>query len=648
MCSATETGQSDVEENSLKALSDNIKQLSEISQNSRTTFFMLILACAYSYLTIAATTDAALLSNSSATPLPIIPVNVSIKWFYYFAPIILSALFVYFHLYLDRFWRCLVLLPLRHPDGRGLDNYVYPWLISSAFIRGEIPPLSKYRISIRVEAFLSLLFGWWIIPVVLLFCWARYLVAHDWVGTLLHLMLFMATSGFALSVYYSAKNALRWMVDRKEQHGESVKLVPEKAIRHTRKQLTSILGWSLLLGGIMLFLSAGAIEGVPADQTGDDIVYSFYRYGNNVLATFGIEPYIKVEKHRFVTKLEKWEELLNDKEAMRSYLDRHSGLVLSNRDLRRMNGQNAFLPASRISGGTFDFARLQHIVLTGSELENVRLRGTKLTGADLQYAKIKNTQFEDVIADVINLKHAQFFSSSVSGDFSVASFENVTGDNITFKGRGLYGAQFIKTILPYSSFENVDLSGARIEGAELMYNTFNNTVFHKVDIKDADLSYSSFERCEFTSTSIDDVYFDEATFNNTLFDYSAPLKKISEFEEINCTTQLADRMQFTKFNGFGVIFTKSLFCNILFDKADLRFATFDNVKFHNTQFMDSDLAGVTFRDVDLSNVEFGNVDLSGSNLTRAYGISTQTLSGTCGNKETRLPPGVIIKPCRKE
>ena len=187
MSSIAETTESPVDKNSLARQQDNIAQLSEISRNSRTTFMAMILACVYSFLAIATTTDAALLSNSSATPLPIIQANVPIVWFYYFAPIILSVLFVYFHLYLERFWRCVALLPLRHPDGRGLDDYIYPWLISNAIIRGEIRELSVHRFSARIEAWLSLLLAWWLVPIVLLFYWARFLVAHDWAGTLLHI-----------------------------------------------------------------------------------------------------------------------------------------------------------------------------------------------------------------------------------------------------------------------------------------------------------------------------------------------------------------------------------------------------------------------------------------------------------------------------
>ena len=155
---------------------DIIDHISEISKNSRTTFFALIIACIYSFLAISNTSDVALLTNSGATPLPIIQVRVPIVWFYYFAPIILTGLFLYFHFYLERFWHSILHLPLYHPENRrGLDDYVYPWLISSTFIRGANPKLARKGPLSRLEYGLILVLAWWFIPIILVFYWARYL-----------------------------------------------------------------------------------------------------------------------------------------------------------------------------------------------------------------------------------------------------------------------------------------------------------------------------------------------------------------------------------------------------------------------------------------------------------------------------------------
>ena len=157
-----------------------VDHLDEISKNSRTTFYALIIACIYSYLAISTTSDAALLTNSGATPLPIIQVRVPIVWFYYFAPILLFALFLYFHFYLERFWYSVARLPLIHPeDRRRLDDYLYPWLISTTFIRGIHPELGRDRPQLYIEYVLCLLLAWWFIPIILFFYWARYLAALD-------------------------------------------------------------------------------------------------------------------------------------------------------------------------------------------------------------------------------------------------------------------------------------------------------------------------------------------------------------------------------------------------------------------------------------------------------------------------------------
>ena len=83
--------------NEFKALND----VEEISKNARKTFFVLILACVYSWLTIATTKDARLVSNSTSSPLPIIGAEIPIVSFYVAAPLVLIGIYVYFHFYLQ-------------------------------------------------------------------------------------------------------------------------------------------------------------------------------------------------------------------------------------------------------------------------------------------------------------------------------------------------------------------------------------------------------------------------------------------------------------------------------------------------------------------------------------------------------------------
>jgi hypothetical protein len=109
---------------------DQLKHVEETSRNAITVFFGLLAASLYSWLTIATTTDVALITGTASSPLPIINTNIALPGFYLAAPLILLAVYFYFHLYLQRLWSDLASLPAVFPDGVALDRKAYPWLLN--------------------------------------------------------------------------------------------------------------------------------------------------------------------------------------------------------------------------------------------------------------------------------------------------------------------------------------------------------------------------------------------------------------------------------------------------------------------------------------------------------------------------------------
>ncbi len=634
----------------LASQKDNIKQLEEISRNSQTTFLALILACVYSFLTIATTTDAALMSNSNATPLPIIQVNVSIVWFYIYAPLILTVLFVYFHLYLERFWRGIARLPLYHPDGRGLDDYVYPWLISSAVIRGERRELSaSHRFSALLEAWLSLFLGWGLVPVVLLCYWARYAVAHHRGVTLLHILLILLSIGFAMHYLITARNALRRVMPAAEGS-------PRPEPGPSRRQAAAMSGALLVLGAVLVYLSESAMRGLAADDcqgVGAGSGCATFAPGRQVWEALGIEPYSVVKEGRFTVKPGNWQQLLADPAALRNYLDGQRALVLESRDLRSMNASEAFMPGSRFSAAGLDYADLSHAVMTGSRLDGVSLRGAKLRNAAMQHMDITDTQFDEVRAEGSRFDHATFSARSserpmrLSGDFSNASFDHSAGDGLqinpgTDPARNptkLIGASLRSVKLGYVQFHLVDLGSAPIEDSTLAYGRFVDTDFSGARIRRSALNFSTFVRCKFIGTEIEDSLFEEAVFEDSEFDSrtfapgdtgaATPRKRVTLFQ--------------AKFASFDA---KTRLRNLHFDRAELRSAKFQGTQLANVSFSRSDLSYATFIDVDLAGVSFDEVDLSHADLSRAKNVTLALLQGACGNGETRLPPGASVKACR--
>ena len=145
-------------------------------------FFGLLAASLYSWLTIATTTDVALITGTASSPLPIINTNIALSGFYLAAPLILLAVYFYFHLYLQRLWGDLASLPAVFPDGEALDRKAYPWLLNG-LVRKHFKKLElAQRPLTRVENVVSILLAWWVVPFTLFAFWLRFLPRHDWLG----------------------------------------------------------------------------------------------------------------------------------------------------------------------------------------------------------------------------------------------------------------------------------------------------------------------------------------------------------------------------------------------------------------------------------------------------------------------------------
>src|SRR5262245_42423838 len=106
---------------------DRVKDLSDSAQKI---FIALLVGCVYCWLTIATTTDARLLTDSTSSPLPLVQTPMSISSFFRVAPWILFCVYLYLLLYLQRLWEGLAELPAIFPDGRTLPQRASSWLLN--------------------------------------------------------------------------------------------------------------------------------------------------------------------------------------------------------------------------------------------------------------------------------------------------------------------------------------------------------------------------------------------------------------------------------------------------------------------------------------------------------------------------------------
>ena len=122
----------------------SIGEIGELAKTAKIVFLSCCLACFYSWITIGSTSDAHLLTNTRASKLPLLGVEMPISIFYFVGPIILLCTFLYLHIYLQRLWERLSSLPAIFQDGHTLDEKVYPWFFVG-FARSHLPRLRNRR-----------------------------------------------------------------------------------------------------------------------------------------------------------------------------------------------------------------------------------------------------------------------------------------------------------------------------------------------------------------------------------------------------------------------------------------------------------------------------------------------------------------------
>lgn len=391
----------------------------EASKNARKLFHLMLSGCLYAWLTIATTTDARLLTNSASSPLPIIGAAIPIVGFYWAAPLFLLAVYIYFHLSLQRLWEGLASLPAVFPDGRALDERAYPWLLNGLVrahfvqLRDNRPPLS------RLQAGTSFLLAWWSVPATLVLFWARYLRRHDWVVTALHTMLVAVSIGAAILLYRLAAATLRG------EEGKS--FLWKKALKDlgTYKRSALFLG----IGALFCILSFGAIDGVPPDfDTKRDLgeilrlelerkrdigrisfqfpagLSDLRRLVPRAFALVGYGPFADLQEAEVSTKPTNWTGQKQEEVAL------VKGADLKGKNLRYATALGAFLAKADLRG-----ADLHRADLRGADLSGAELGGAKLQWAQLQGSYLLRTELGGAILQGARLQGANFWRADLRG-----------------------------------------------------------------------------------------------------------------------------------------------------------------------------------------------------------------------------------------
>ena len=573
-----------------KGFPETLRTVEEAAKNARKLSSGLLLACLYSWLTIATTTDVRLLTNTASSPLPIIGAAIPIAGFYWAAPVILLGVYLYLHLILQHLWRLLATLPAVFPDGVPVDKKAYPWLLTG-LVRIHMPRLRKDRPDFaRPRALLAVVLAWWIVPVTILLFWGRYLPRHDWPGTSLHIALVVLAVTSALLLQLTARRTLRG-----EARDRLSPLTGLKDVR-TYKRAAAVL----VTAAIMVGLSREAITGVPVDL----VPRAFSALGVNVSANLR-EAQVSERPANYTLIAE---------EERNGFV---AGADLRLVDLRNADATGAFLENADLSLANLTNAILLDANLYAADLTAADLTAADLTAADLTAADLTNADLTGATLERAFLRDADLTGATLEGAIlRDATLEDAVLRDADLTGATLEGAFLTNANLGGAFLRDADLTGATLEGAIL---------------RDADLTGATLEGAILTGANLEGVILRDAD-----------LTRASLVGVFLRGADLAGAfLRYADLEGALLI------------GADLRDADLRDVLLNLANLIGANLTNASLGGANLTDAVLRDADLTGATLEGAIlvhtlprgGISQQQLNQACGDDSTALPAGLTIPRC---
>ncbi len=596
----------------------------EASKNARVIFYSLLLGCAYSWLTLWSTTDAHLLANSSASELPIIGLEVPLLGFYFAAPALLLFGHAYLHMYLLLLWRTLASLPAVFPDGRALDQRVYPWLLNGLVRRHYARLRVNRSISDIVQEWLSMLLAWWVVPITLVAFWARYLVRRD-VGLLV----------LALMVVIAVMGALCFLWLYRREFSLEGRVRPSRSPLAFRGTVVAalVLRGALVVGVCwgMLWVSIETgrrdrLEwrahslGSPAEQWFNSVVRS-----TSIADLAGVsvssrpDNYYQIKEHA---------DRLNAVKAA----------SLAGRDLRLVRAHRAFLARANLRG-----AWLEGGILRNAQLQGADFRGANVAAADFAWADLRGADLRGVIgligADLrgANLRGANLQGANLSGT-------NRTGANL--RGANLTGAQFYRADLGDAVFSHAKLNdaifhwtylrGAVFQNAELIGVRMAKADMMGVDFRGADLSGAYLARANLMGSNFRGAKLRHAKLRGASLSYAdlrgADLERAYLYEEgkwkgTSFSNANLENANLTRVHASGARFTDAVLVG-----ANLEHARLDGANFERA----------SLREANLERARLTGADVSGADFTDATGMKQGGLHRAWGYPRPKLPRGLKV------
>ncbi len=495
-------------EASLPATILEFNALAEFQQTSKTaarlfgaTLFVSLLSC----LTIWKTKDVQLLTDSAIIPYlhsSAAAAAAPTDEIYLIAPAALLAIYLWFLYNLQRVWDAVLELPAVFPDGRTLGQQG-PRIVTG-LLRTHFRWMNSDAPSTRlIEKGLSVLFAYWMVPLVLLFFWARYLTLQEMHGTILQEALILI--GVAAALYCTTSTgrpAERWVEQSKPESPAVARL--------KRLKPASVL---IALFVLLSFFSIGTIAGVPHGQrrAPQYASASIRRWAPSVLWLAGYDPYAELTEASISLRPPNWSGSDDQISEVRGahlngtnfrYAQAY-GVFLAGAHLFRANFQGAFmseadlrsadLGQANLKFAMLDRAQMNHANLDRATLDGANLTRVDLRGADLSYSSLANAELLDARLDGVSFYGAHAENASLvrgnleKADMREAHLEGANLDRADLQQAYLWSSKLSGAHLQNAQLATAIFINADLQGADLRSAHFNGTVLNGANLTDTNL-----------------------------------------------------------------------------------------------------------------------------------------------------------------
>ena len=338
-----------------------LNNIKEVSTSAHGIFIAMLLLSIYSWLQILGTRDYELIASTSSVSIPLMQVQLTVASFFLTVPLLLAALFVWCHFYLQHLWEEMSKLPAIFPDGRPLFRRVHPWLLNT-MVSAHFPILKKNRpLLTHLQTFAGVLLAWWMVPLTIAGLWWRYLCRHDLTGSIVQAVLAATVAIGGLGLQSLA--------------GATMRGKPRRPF-DPRQRLGQQRFWFRLVGAlsIMAVFLAITIMGVARHEPS---------ITNPVRLFFAHKAAAQMAGAEISQRRPTWK---SGKDADK---DQVNGALLAGKDMHFAMARKAFLAAADLRRSHLEHADFEAADLRWSDMRRANLGGTDLATADLRGADLR-------------------------------------------------------------------------------------------------------------------------------------------------------------------------------------------------------------------------------------------------------------------